>query len=173
MIINEYFRNADAGTHSTYLYKDVRGKITMGPVWDFNNSVDNYFEEVYPISGFIFQEKTWYEMLVRDPKFIEKVIKRYRELRKTILNNDYIQGYIDDVLLYIKPAVVRNFEVWGYTFGENFVELKPIERNYRSYEDAVFQYKNYLEERGIWLDNNIDSLYQYSHFSVNKKYNME
>ena len=173
MIINEYFRNADAGTHSTYLYKDVRGKITMGPVWDFNNSVDNYFEEVYPTSGFIFQEKTWYEMLVRDPKFIEKVIKRYRELRKTILNNDYIQGYIDDVLLYIKPAVVRNFEVWGYTFGENFVELKPIERNYRSYEDAVFQYKNYLEERGKWLDNNIDSLYQYSHFSVNKKYNME
>ena len=173
MIINEYFRNADAGTHSTYLYKDVRGKITMGPVWDFNNSVDNYFEEVYPTSGFIFQEKTWYEMLVRDPKFIEKIIKRYRELRKTILNNDYIQGYIDDVLLYIKPAVVRNFEVWGYTFDETFVELKPIERNYRSYEDAVFQYKNYLEERGIWLDNNIDSLYQYSHFSVNKKYNME
>ena len=173
MIINEFFRNSDAGTHSKYLYKDVRGKITMGPVWDFNNSVDNYFEEVYPTNGFIFYEKTWYEMLMKDPKFTEKVISRYKELRKTYLSNDYIQNYIDETLEYIKPAVNRNFEVWGYTFDETFIELKPIERNYHSYEEAVTQYKTYLEQRGIWMDNNIETLYQYSHPSVNKNYNME
>lgn len=173
LIINEYFRNADAGTHSTYLYKDVRGKITMGPVWDFNNSVDNYFEEIYSPEGFIFHQKTWYEMLIKDPKFVKKIVKRYEELRKTYLNDEYIQDYIDDVLEYIAPAVERNFEIWGYTFDESFIELKPIERNYRSYEDAVYQYKTYLKERGIWLDNNIETLYQYSHPSVNKNYNME
>lgn len=55
MIINEFFKNSDAGTHSTYLYKDIRGKITMGPIWDFNNAMNNYVEEIYGYDEFCFK----------------------------------------------------------------------------------------------------------------------
>ena len=34
---NEFVINDDFAAYSTYLYKDVRGKLTLGPPWDFNN----------------------------------------------------------------------------------------------------------------------------------------
>ena len=172
MIINEFFKNSDAGTHSTYLYKDVRGKITMGPVWDFNNSANNYVQEVYSAENFMFQDKTWYDMLLRNPKFTSKVIKRYKKLRKGVLSDKYIQNYIDTTVKYLDNSIDRNFDVWGYTFTDKNLKnmLKPDDRNSRSYSQALKQYKKYLHDRGIWLDENIDSLKQFSHYSVNKIY---
>ena len=101
--------------------------------------------------------------------------KRYRELRKTYLSEEYLMNYIDESVLYLGEAVNRNFEVWGYTFErENQTSpmefLRPIERNPQSYEEAINQYKTFLKERGNWLDENIDSLLQYSHPSKNKLY---
>ena len=172
MIINEFFKNSDAGTHSTYLYKDVRGKIHMGPIWDFNNSANNYVQEVYSTENFMFQDKTWYDMLLKDGKFTDRVIKRYRELRKGVLSDKYIQNYIDETALYLGKSIDRNFEVWGYTFTKEPINnmLIPSDRNYTSYEEALEQYKTYLHGRGKWLDDNIDTLRQYSHFSINKIY---
>lgn len=172
MIINEYFKNSDAGTHSTYLYKDVRGKIKMGPVWDFNNALNNYVEVVYSHKDFLFQEKSWYGMLLKDETFVNKVISRYKSLRKTYLSDEYIQKYVDDVVAYLGDSIERNYEVWGYTFEDKHIPnmLKPYDRNYHSYEEALNQLKSYLTKRGEWLDENIDSLKQYSHPSINKVY---
>lgn len=175
MIINEFFRNSDAGTHSTYLYKDVRGKLHMGPVWDFNNAIDNYVEEIYSYKGFLFQSKSWYEMLMKDEKFTSRVIARYRELRKSYLSDEYIQKYIDDTVSFLKDSIDRNYSVWGYTLTDKDVTgmLKPDNRNYRSYEEALNQLKSYLTNRGNWLDENIETLKQYSHPSVNKQYEVK
>ena len=170
MIINEFFKNSDAGTHSTYLYKDVRGKIHMGPVWDFNNAANNYVEEIYSHTNFLFQDKAWYNMLLKNEKFVNQVIKRYKELRKTYLSDDYIQKYIDDTVAYLDDAITRNFEVWGYSFTESHNMLKPYERNYKTYEEALEQLKKYLNRRGEWLDENIETLKQYCHPSINKVY---
>lgn len=172
MIINEFFKNSDAGTYSTYLYKDVRGKLHMGPVWDFNNSVNNYVEKIYSYKDFLFQDKAWYDMLLKDENFTNKVINRYKELRKTYLSNDYIQKYIDDTVNYLGDSINRNFEVWGYTFTKEPLKnmLRPYDRNYDSYEEALEQLKSFLEKRGEWMDENIETLKQYSHPSVNKVY---
>ena len=172
MIINEFFKNSDAGTHSTYLYKDIRGKIHMGPVWDFNNSANNYVQEVYNEENFMFQDKTWYDMLLKNEKFTNKVINRYKYLRKNVLSDKYIQNYIDSTVKYLGDSIDRNFSVWGYTFTEKNLPnmLLPDSRNYRSYEEALNQYKTYLHKRGNWMDENINSLKQYSHYSINKIY---
>jgi spore coat protein H len=170
MIVNEYFKNSDAGTHSTDLYKDVRGKIHMGPVWDFNNMADNYVEVRYSHKGFLFQDKTWYEMLLKDPNFTNKVIARYKELRKTYLSDKYIQSYIDGTVKYLGTEINKNFTVWGYSFTARDNMLVPYSRNYTNYNAALRQLKTYLKNRGQWLDENIDSLKQYSHESINKIY---
>lgn len=31
----------------------------MGPIWDFNNAMNNYVEEIYGYDEFLFQDKTW------------------------------------------------------------------------------------------------------------------
>lgn len=175
-IIQEFLVNVDMCSHSTYLYKDKGGKLTMGPVWDFNNVCDNYLSVKYDTDGFFFAEnRIWFERLMKDEAFVKKVQKRYKELRNTYLSEEYLTSYIDETIEYLGEAIERNYEVWGYTFErENqtmvYEFLRPIERNPQNYNEAVDQYKTFLINRGKWLDDNIDSLLQYCHPSKNKLY---
>ena len=43
-LINEFTLNIDAGSYSTYIYKDMSGKYKLA-VWDFNNACGNYIED--------------------------------------------------------------------------------------------------------------------------------
>lgn len=119
---------------------------------------------------FEMQYLTWFYMLCKDEKFVDRIIDRYRELRQTYLSDEYLLGYIDDVIEYLGPAIDRNFEVWGYTFDE-YLPLKPEERNPEDYEEAVNQMKDFIVERGAWMDENIEILKQYCHESKVKKFN--
>lgn len=166
-IINEVTQNADAGIYSTYFYKDITGKLKMS-VWDFNNCCDNYMEYQQPMAGFFMQNRTWFFMLTKDEDFTEKIITRYRQLRKGILSVDNVKAYMEEVQDYLGCAVERNFRVWGYTFESQNDLLAGEGRQIGSYEEAVEQYRKRLVSRMGWLDKHIDDLYSYSHESVNK-----
>ncbi len=170
MVLNEFFQNYDATRYSTYLTKPIGGKLSIGPVWDFNNALDNYMETSWDATGFGFPQGLWYNMLLRDEDFTNRVITRYRQLRKTILSDEYLTSYIDDTVLWLDGAVERNFAVWGYTFEPQYGLLEPADRNVGSHEEAVEQVKSFLLRRGAWLDENIELLYQYCHPSANKQY---
>lgn len=173
-VINEFFQNYDAGLYSTYYYKDIRGKIQIGPVWDFNNCADNFMDNAVSTSGFEMIYRPHYFMLVKDQHFIERVIARYRQLRKTVLSDQYVMDYIEQSQAFLGGAVARNYEVWGYSFDAAALDeenrLSPPERNPGSYAAAIAQLKDTLHERGAWLDQNIDLLLQYCHSSKVKKF---
>lgn len=170
MVINELARNMDAGRYSTYCYRDVRGKLRMGPVWDFNNALDNYVSDPVDETDFSTLDKPLYDMLLRDERFTGRVIRRYRQLRQGVLSEEALLQYIDGVVEYLGPAVDRNFSVWGNTFGPEGDMLEPASRNLHSYEAAVEQVKSFLVRRGRWLDEHIESLWEFSHESKVKKY---
>lgn len=168
-IINEFTQNYDAGNLSTYLYKDIRGKLKFC-MWDFNSACDNYRTSDITEKDFDFQNNVWYNMLLKDETFTEKIISRYRELRKTYLNEEYLLNYIDETIAFIGDAKDRNFEVWGYSFlPEN--DMLPQSKKIGSYEQAVEQLKNAIINRGRWLDEHIEEVRQFSHESTTKKYN--
>lgn len=169
-LLNELSYNVDAGTYSTYLYKEVEGKYKLC-VWDFNNACGNYMEnEGSPDAGFHLHEKLWYNMLFRDEEFVEQILIRYEQLRGTLFDEDYLMRYIDDTLAYLGPAVARNNERWADSM-KNWEPLVPVERNVHSHEEAVVQLKDWILGRIHWMDNNIHALKQYSHPSRNKLYN--
>ena len=168
-IINEFTTNYDAGWLSTYLYRDIGGKYKM-VIWDFNSACDNYSEEFMSPQRFMMQGTRWFLMLTKDEYFVNRVIQRYRELRESYLNEDYLIDYTKQVTEYLGPAIDRNFEVWGYTF-EKFTPLKPKSRNPQSHAEAVEQIQQFIYERGSWMDENIEVLLQYCHESKVKKYN--
>ena len=168
-LINEFTCNYDAGSLSTYFYRDVRGKYRMC-IWDFNSACDNYYLTQTEPQHFQTQYVPWYYMLTKDEEFTEAVIERYRELRETYFSDEYINDYVDETVKYLGPAVERNFDVWGYTF-EEFTPLEPNERNPANYEEAVQQVKDFCTERGHWMDEHIENLRQYSHESKIKKFN--
>lgn len=169
-IINEFTTNYDAGWLSTYVYKDIDGKFKMC-IWDFNSACDNYQERAIEPKGFLFQYCVWYNMLVKDEDFTQRLIDRYAELRKTYLSDEYLNDYIDDTIKYLGDAVTRNFDKWGYTFSDEHTLLTPVERNLHSHEEAVLALKSNISARGNWMDKNIHTLRQYSAESKVKKYN--
>ena len=105
-----------------------------------------------------------------DEDFTDALIKRYRELRGTFLSEEYLNDYIDSCIDYLGPAIERNFEKWGYTFEEENDVLSPTWRNPRSYDEAIESLKSFIAERGEWMDENIESLRQYSAESKIKKF---
>lgn len=169
-LLNEFTCNYDAGWLSTFLYKDVDGKFKMC-VWDFNSACDNYQQAVMPDNRFEIQMTLWFYMLFKDKDFTERCIQRYRELRKTVLSEEYLCSYIDEVADYLGPAIDRNYEVWGYMFEQEHDLLIPTERNPRSYEESIEDMKQFIHIRGAWLDENIEVLRQYSTESKVKKFN--
>ena len=169
-IINEFTCNYDAGWLSTYIYKDADGRFRMC-IWDFNSACDNYQQSQMDSQHFEMQNCLWYFMLMKDEDFTELCIKRYRQLRKTVLSEEYLNRYIDDTVSYLGPAIERNYEKWGYSFNKKHDMLRPQSRNPRTYGQSIEQMKKFIKERGEWMDDNIESLRQYSAPSKIKKFN--
>lgn len=169
-IINELSSNADAGNYSTYIYKGTDNLYRMC-VWDFNNACNNYFEDELPYTGFFLNNRLWFEMLIKDEDFTERIIQRYHSLRKGLLSEESLYRYIDETLDFIAPALARNDARWGSVEQQAKGLLIPESRNLDSRSAAEGQLKGYLRNRGKWLDENIETLRQYSASSRVKQYN--
>jgi len=188
-IINEFFKNNDAGMLSTYVYKDYEEKIKAGPVWDFNESLGNTQNkdgQVYDYTEFTMIHKPWFDRLMMDINFANKVVQRYKELRKTYLSDEYLTEFIDETVELLGDSVKRNFDRWpieisnqAKVFEEvgnkledysadldlyiNVLEknkhlLKNTDGMASSYEEEITLIKNFIVNRGKWMDSNIDSL---------------
>ena len=153
-IINEFAMNYDAGNLSTYLYKELDGKLQLA-VWDFNNGFDNYqwFRTETDVLHTV--ENSWFERLWQDEAFRERVCERYVQLRKTTLSDEHIAEKIASYQEELGEAVDRNFKVWGYSFKENLLagtSKEGTSRNIRSYEEAMKQLTDTIRERLAYLD---------------------
>lgn len=190
-IINEFFKNTDAGIFSTYMYKDYEGKMKAGPVWDFNRSLGNHTEDIgqpYDYRGFFMNQRPWFDRLMEDKIFADKVVNRYKELRKTYLSDEYLIGEINKTQKKLGKSVDRNFKRWpiklcnqATVFEENGLELfgdaniktpqeyikfldknshllKSTEGKAKSYEEELSLMKDFIKNRGKWMDENINSL---------------
>ena len=174
-LINEFTLNYDAPGLSTYLYKDVSGRLNMC-VWDFDAAFDSYrYSEVTP-ETFRIHNALWFQYLFKDKAFVDQVVDRYADFRKRFFNEEYLFQYIDETVTYLGPAIQRNYAKWGYSFnstynGVNYDYLEPESRNVRSFDEAIQQIKDTITLRLEHMDNNLDRLYTLCHESMNKRYN--
>lgn len=173
-ILQEFLLNNDMFSRSTYFYRDVRGKLTVGPVWDYNNMLDNYIR-TFASGRLYLANRGWYGALMKDEDFVERVLNRYQELRQTYLSDEYLTNYIEETIAYLGPAIARNDAVWGFSYdatnltslqrrrpeeGQTLEEVNPS-----SHAQAVEWMEGFMLRRGAWLDENIESLRQYCHQS--------
>ncbi len=161
-LINEFCKNVDAYRISTYMYKDrdyKGGKLTLGPIWDFNLSFGktwwswdmyrtdgwqlNYNEE-YPDDTF--QVPFWWNKLVNSPEISNKIYNRWNELKENIFNVSHIHSLIDTYTDTLSDALVRNFERW------------PETAKTHSYETEIQYMKQWATDRFDWIDKNIIKL---------------
>ena len=157
-IINELFRNIDGFRNSTYMYKDRGGKLTMGPVWDFNLSMGNSsFNAGWKTDGWLIYTNPvpfWWDRLLQDKNFTRKLAKRWKVLRKDILTTSKLLNEIDQTAEYLSEAQKRNFQRWpvlGRRIFGNPTWGPP------TYQQEVKQMKTWLQARLKWIDTHIES----------------
>ena len=160
VVLNEMVMNHDAGNLSTYIYKELGGKLQIA-IWDYNNCFDNYqwFAEDY--EEFYLQDSAWFSALLQDRAFVDKVVARYQELRKSIFCEEYLYGQIDSYVEELGDATERNFAIWGYSFYDQLSsDVNELHINPTSYEEAIEQLKNSIHARLSYLDGHITDLYE-------------
>ena len=156
VILNEVFMNYDAGNLSTYVYKELGGKLQIA-IWDYNNCLDNYQWFAQDFSEFCMTGNAWFSRLLEDRSFVEKVVSRYGKLREGVLSQEHIYERIAAYQAELGDAVGRNFAVWGYSFGLNL--LTGENRDLESYEEAMEQLYTALDLRFEFLDSHMKDLY--------------
>ena len=162
-IINEFFGNYDAGNNSTYYYKTAEGKIAIGPLWDYDGCLDNWHLTISDFDTSPFMNQPWFEKLLQDEKFQQRIVERYKELRESILSNEYIFQFIDDTMNYLGNAKVRDYDRWIESYKMNHLlqvlENKdgyPIDRNSETVEEEIQRIKDAIMMHGNWMDSNLD-----------------
>ena len=157
-IINELFRNIDGFRNSTYMYKDRDGKLTMGPVWDFNLSMGNAaFNEGWKTDGWLIYTNPvpfWWDKLLKDKNFRQKLVKRWQALRKDELATSKLLEEIDQTAKYLSEAQKRNFQRWPVLGRNVFANPGP---GPLTYEQVIVEVKTWLQARLKWIDKHIES----------------
>lgn len=166
MVLNEFFCNYDAGLHSTFMYKSPTGKLTAGPYWDYDGSLNNELR-LMDLDAFVFPDYPWFEGLIRMEEFEKRVEKRYRELRNTILSDEYLADFIDGTVSYLGNALLREDSAYGdYSYiTAAAIEEKTglsVDRRRESAAAEAQRIKDVLHLRGEFLDENITTLRDFS-----------
>jgi len=162
MMMMEMSRNVDAYVLSTYMHKGREGKLTMGPIWDFNGALGNadYFES-WETSGWHYENPEfpgdnpqgfkWYEALLKTKEFQDLLAARWTAHRKGPWSTAALHAEIDQTATLLQEAQKRNFEKWP-VLGEYVWPNDFGHADRTTYEEEVEYLKNWIEDRCEWLD---------------------
>jgi len=160
-IINEFFTNYDAGWNSTFMYKDVNTKLKIGAFWDYDGAMDNYEKECLDITQIVFSQAPWFDRLVRDPYFVDKVENRYRELRRSILSMETIREKIEGASAFLAKPIRRDSCRWQGQYKLLLADTAEadtgltIYRNTESWEEEVQRLEDVILLHGEYLDSEL------------------
>lgn len=126
-IVEELTKNRDAGWDSFYLYKAAGGKLTFGPVWDFDMSSGNVKATASSVCHNTFsypdglyagnveaaadpQQNTWFITLAEYDWFWDMVKARWQEVSPTL---EALPALLRQTGALYEDAFERNFERWN------------------------------------------------------------
>lgn len=146
----------------------------------------------YDYKGFYISRTPIFDKLLEHKEFVRKVIWRYRILRKSYLSDNAILMKIDRIQKSLGDAPQRNFEHWPIwlcnqfemfkeyqdvflPMGDNVQKitaflkekknrhyLKSTDNMATSYKEEIKKLKVFVVNRGRWMDDNINELYDFT-----------
>lgn len=138
ILINEIFENSDFGTKSTWMSKDIDGKLVFGPVWDMDYTIISSF------GTWTTAKKTWIKRILSDPVFMEVVRDTYFKYRYTAVKEILKEGgYFDSALEKIADSASLNDKIWN---------------NDLQFRNNAEDFRTRLQTKINWLDDQFESL---------------
>ena len=164
------------------MYKNSGGKLYIGPVWDFDQAMNNYFADEMENDTLAFQTKPFYEQLIKDKRFIDLLKKRYTELRKRELSEKHINDIINESIRHLTSAREREWYRWAadylegdftnvhnYYLQDYIVDDVVISRFNDNYDQEIYNIKNYLHKHGAIIQIELTKLYDSTEFNTGMK----
>ena len=142
------------------MYKDRDGKLSMGPVWDFNLSMGNtVFYNGWETENWLVDTNPvpfWWRRLLADENFKQRLVKRWETLRKNELATSELLDEIDRTAKYLSEAQKRNFQRWR-VLGRRILGNLRAYGSANTYEQEVIRLKTWLLARLKWMDARLGS----------------
>jgi len=170
-LINEFFGNYDAGEHSTYMYKNSGDKLKIGPVWDYDQALNNNPMVEMDLDDLAFQTQDIYKQMCNDKKFMKLLKNRFAYLRQNQLSEDHIFDVIDETTAYLKSAQVREWYRWADDYldptsdNPGNYHLEPYEKENVTlsrftdeYMDEIYVIKNFIQKHGQVIQTELGGL---------------
>ena len=148
-VLNVLANNVDALRLSTYLHKPRGGKLTFGPLWDFDRSLgstdgrDANPSIWFGSGGTDYFRYTWWSRLFQDVDFWQKWVDRWEEWRLNELSTTNVNRLIDDLSGQVRNAQPREFARWR------------VSPRGGSYAGEISRLKNYVQTRSSWIDSQL------------------
>lgn len=145
-LLNVLALNVDAFRLSGYMSLPRNGKLTFGPIWDFDRALGSTDgRDAFPSAwrgngqgGTDFFNYPWWKRMFQDIDFFQKYIDRFQELRRQQFSDSHINQIIDQMADELREAQARNLDRW---------KQNPRRRYGRSYQGEVDHMKDWLAER--------------------------
>jgi len=165
-IVNELARNVDGFKKSRFFFKDKDhpdgsySKLHAGPVWDFDWAWKDMWSGSEDGSGFMYGEVAqdvnapgWYIRLLQDTLFANALRCRYDDLRRTVLNLNYLHSKVDSVAAVVAESQNWHFQIWG---NLGLATGTPeVQAPSQTYAEEVQRLKDWITRRITWLDANM------------------
>lgn len=119
-LLNLWVYNVDSFALSAYWHKDAGGKMTAGPVWDFDRALGSTDGRDSQPAGWgigyggSFFHVPWWARLFNDIDFYQKYIDRWEELRRGAFSPAAVNALLDGLNSKMPAAAVaRDLSRWS------------------------------------------------------------
>lgn len=148
-LAQELVRNVDGDLRlSTYVYKPRGGKLTFGPLWDFDITLGNvHYGNGWVVAGWQLRNAPWFARLFEDPAFEARLRARWRELQDAGAFED-LRYWISAEAARLDAAQRRNFDRWDILN----IWVWPNATVPGTYCGEVDYLQDWLTRRISWMD---------------------
>ncbi len=150
-IVQEITKNVDNWYSSVYLFKDKSGKLTFGPLWDFDFAYGNADYIDYGPVGFYglrSDKNIWFNKMMQIPEirdmFKERFLSFYLNDKDTYINQ------IHELYTSLELMLSKDEQVWhrlGLSIWPNPNEVIEANTAFKQYEYL----SSYIEDRVNWM----------------------
>ena len=146
-ILNEFTKNPDGFRLSTYMHLPRNGRLTFGPVWDFDRTMgpDDDGRAANPVGWSSVYRFGWWASIFRNPNFAQAYIDRWQALRQGVMSVENMHAVIDRMAEELTESAERNFAKWR------------LLRDVAAWQNEVRQLKTWVKSRAEWMDSQYTS----------------
>jgi hypothetical protein len=151
-LLNVLAFNVDALRLSGYMHLPRGGKLTFGPIWDFDRALGstdgrdnnpNTWRSKSGDRGTDFFNYPWWNRMFRDIDFFQKYIDRFQTLRVEELSDGHVNQLVDAMASELREAQKRNLDRWNQ---------QPRSQFGRTYQGEINHMKDWLGERMEFME---------------------